>query len=210
MPALLATLARMEAHAPEAPPAPDPPQPAQQAIRTGAVPRVGFLRMEREGELWTITTDARSLRVKDAKGLRILAELVGEPGRERHVLELSEPGGASDTGDAGEVIDARARDAYRERIALLRAEIEEAEADNDLGRAERSRAELELLTRELARAVGLGGRERRSGAAAERARVNVQRRLRDAIRRIGEQDAELGRHLEWAVRTGTFCSYDPS
>jgi hypothetical protein len=50
---------------------------------------------------------------------------------------------------------------------------------------------------------------RRAAAATERARVNIQRRLRDAMQRIAAQDAELGRHLDWAVRTGTFCCYDP-
>jgi hypothetical protein len=57
--------------------------------------------------------------------------------------------------------------------------------------------------------VGLGGRSRRSGSDAERARVNVQRRLRDALRRIAELNPEIGRHLEDSVRTGTFCQYSP-
>jgi hypothetical protein len=179
------------------------------AALAAGLPRVDFFRMQREGELWLIDSGASRIRVRDGKGLRILAELVREPGRELHVLELAEPGGASDTGDAGELLDARARSEYGARIASLRAEIAEAEEQNDLGRAEHSRRELELLSQELARAVGLGGKDRRSGAAAERARVNVQRRLRDAIRRIGEQDAELAKHLEWAVHTGTFCSYAP-
>jgi hypothetical protein len=26
---------------------------------------------------------------------------------------------------------------------------------------------------------------------------------------IGEQHPELGKHVAWAVRTGTFCSYGP-
>ena len=58
--------------------------------------------------------------------------------------------------------------------------------------------------------MGLGGRERRAGAAAERARVAVQRRVRDAIRRIDEAMPEVGRHLQWAVRTGAFCAYRPN
>jgi hypothetical protein len=55
----------------------------------------------------------------------------------------------------------------------------------------------------------LGGRARRAGAAAERARVNVQRRIRGAIKRIGESLPELAAYLDRAVRTGTFCSYEP-
>ena len=57
--------------------------------------------------------------------------------------------------------------------------------------------------------MGLGGRPRRVGAASERARVAVTRRLRDVFRRMAEQSPELGRHLEDALRTGTFCVYRP-
>ena len=49
-----------------------------------------------------------------------------------------------------------------------------------------------------------------AGAAVERARVNVQRRVKDAIRRIGEQSPGLAEYLTWTVRTGTFCSYRPA
>ena len=86
---------------------------------------------------------------------------------------------------------------------------EEAERWNDRGRAERAREELDAIEAELRSSLGLGGRARRSSSAAERARVNVQRRLKDAIRRIGEQSPALARHLDWAVKTGTFCSYEP-
>ncbi len=51
---------------------------------------------------------------------------------------------------------------------------------------------------------------RRVGGAAERARVNAQRRLADAIQRIRTSHAPLGAHLADAVRTGLSCSYDPA
>ncbi|MBC8071920.1 MAG: hypothetical protein IAG13_26570, partial [Deltaproteobacteria bacterium] len=60
-----------------------------------------------------------------------------------------------------------------------------------------------------ARGVGLGGRLRRAGSSSERARINVQRRLKDVVRRVTSVHAELGRHLERALRTGTYCSYEP-
>ncbi len=187
------------------------PTPTPTAMSTApGLPRVADLRLELDGEIWLVKAGAAAFRLKDSKGLRMLAQLVRERGRELHVLELMEPGGALDTGDAGEQLDPRARNAYRARIESLREELSEAEANSDLGRAEHCRTELELLGKELARAVGLGGRDRKSAAAAERARVNVQRRLKDAIRRIGEQDQEIERHLNWAVKTGTFCSYDPT
>src|SRR5690606_6390032 len=94
-------------------------------------------------------------------------------------------------------------------IDALRDEIEEATSFADLGRKERLEHELEALTAQIAAAVGLGGRERRAGSAAERARITVTRRVHAAIRKIAEQDPALGRHLDWTVRTGTFSAYEP-
>jgi hypothetical protein len=138
----------------------------------------------------------------------MLAKLVDAPGRELHVLDLI---GAElvDAGDAGEVLDAEAKRAYRARMIELREQLEAAEARSDAARADRVNAELEALAAELSRATGLGKRDRRTGKAAERARINVQRRITDAIKRVADAHAELGRHLEAAVRTGTYCSYAP-
>jgi len=97
----------------------------------------------------------------------------------------------------------------RTRAEALRDAIEDAEALGDADRAERCKSELEAIAHELARGVGIGGRARREGSAVERARVNVKRRLTDAIGRIAALSPELGRHLEWAVKTGVFCSYHP-
>ncbi|HVR61791.1 MAG TPA: hypothetical protein VMU50_07810, partial [Polyangia bacterium] len=173
--------------------------------------------LAREGEYWTVSAGEGLCRLKSTRGFEMLAELVSNPGREFHVLALMGTGGgggggddgAPDGGDAGEVLDREAVDEYRARLAELNEEIAEAEAWSDSGRLGRARDEREALARELARGVGLGGRARRAGAAAERARTNVQRRIKGAIRKIGESLPALGAYLERAVRTGTFCSYDP-
>jgi len=74
--------------------------------------------------------------------------------------------------------------AYRQRLLDLDEELAESERLADLGRREMLQAEREALLAELARAVGLGGRTRSAGSATERARVNVQRRIKDAVARI--------------------------
>jgi hypothetical protein len=66
-----------------------------------------------------------------------------------------------------------------------------------------------MLIQQLSSAVGLGGRARRAGSAVERARITVQRRVREAIKKIGDHEPELGRYLEWTIRTGTYCAYEP-
>ncbi|MBX3274276.1 MAG: AAA family ATPase [Sandaracinaceae bacterium] len=177
-----------------------------------ASPAVDAFRMRREGGVWVLERDGRSLHLRDLKGLHLLARLVEARGAEVHVLDLDSPTGEAAPGagsDAGEVLDAKAREAYRRRVAALREELAEAEQWNDAGRAERARRELDAIAGELARAVGLGGRARRAKSGVERARVNVQRRLKDAIARVEAQDAALGRHLARSIRTGTYCRYEP-
>jgi len=180
-------------------PAPSPavPQPATRWTIT-----------EQAGS-WLIEIADRRLLVPDLRGMPLLARLAANPHVEIHSLELVAGSDAQDTGDAGELLDDKARTAYRKRLATLADELEEAQERGDSARAERIRDEHEALLKELSRAVGLGGRSRRAGAATERARVTAQRRLREAIRKIGELDAELGAHLDVAIRTGTFCAYRP-
>ena len=167
--------------------------------------------MTREGEIWAFAHGGRVARLKDSRGIAMLDRLVSAPGQELHVLQLASGGDDEiDRGDAGEVLDAKAVQTYRQRLLDLREELEEAESFSDRGRADRAKKEIEFLTQELARAVGLGGRERRTANAAERARTTVQKRLKDAIRRIHDELPDLGTHLEQTIRTGAFCGYFPS
>ena len=104
----------------------------------------------------------------DAKGLRDLASLLALPGEERHCLEVA--GRPAETGGEDAVLDDRARRQYRMRLADLQREIDEAERDSDPARGSRAREEMDALVEALAGALGLGGRSRLLGSAAERAR----------------------------------------
>lgn len=176
----------------------------------------------REGDYWTVVFDGRTVHVRDLQGMRYLARLLAEPGREHHVLDLVAaatgrgrsavgadelPG--SGLGDAGELLDARAKESYRRRLAEIDEDIEEARTTGDDERAARADAERDFLVQELARAFGMGGRVRRAGSASERARAGVTRAIRQAIARIGEHHPLLGEHLIRTVRTGTYCAYLP-
>ena len=113
------------------------------------------------------------------------------------------------TGDAGEMLDARAKDAYRRRLAEIEDDIEQARALEDTEREMQADAERDFLVRELSRAVGLHGRDRRAASTSERARVSVTRAVRQAIVRVGEHHPELAEHLDRTIRTGTYCAYVP-
>lgn len=182
--------------------------------------------LAREGAIWTTRYGGRTARMKGLKGFAYLAVLVAEPGREFHVLDLvarehpaPDPGAArrdrlaDDLGaglsDLGPVLDERAKAELRERLRDLRATADEADADNDLDRARRARDEIERIANELARSLGLGGRDRQTGSVAERARASVTKAIRASIRAIAEQDAPLADLLARTIRTGAFCAYEP-
>ena len=183
-------------------------------------------RFAREGDFWTIAYEGKTVRLRDVKGLRYIAPMLSAPGTDLHVLELVAvaeglPGGTGPAGlldeglrpstpsDAGPVLDPRAREAYRVRLEELREDLEEARRFADDERSERLELELDALVEELARAAGLGGRERRSSSAAERARVSVTKAIRTAIRMIERESPLLADHLDSAIRTGRFCTYAP-
>ena len=112
-------------------------------------------------------------------------------------------------GDAGELLDNRARTAYRYRIEALRAEADEAIEAGMLDRAEVIQDELDQLVAQLAAAFGLGGRERRAASASEKARLNVTRAVRAAIAKVSEALPTAGGTLDRRVRTGLYCCYEP-
>jgi len=167
--------------------------------------------LHHEGDYWSVLFEGHTVRVRDVKGMRYLAQLLTHPGREFHVLDLvaAETGQRMELGDAGEILDERAKTAYRRRLAEIDDDIAQARALRDAGREAQADAERDFLVRELARGVGLGGRDRRAASASERARSGVTRAIRHGIARIGEHHPPLGEHLDRAVRTGTYCAYAP-
>lgn len=189
--------ARLDA-APDVQPAVGDPAPVH-APRTGAA-------LRREGDGWSVAHDGRAVRLRDARGLGYLATLLAHPDQEFHALDLE---GGDDGHAAGGALDAAERETYARQLADLRDELEEAVAFNDPGRAERAEARIEALSAELSRRVQGDGAATRSGAAAERARVNVTRAIARAVERIAAVHPALGQHLTATLRTGAFCRYAP-
>ena len=186
----------------------------------------GAARFAREGDFWALAYAGETANLRDVKGLRYIACLLGGPGRDVHVLELvSAVEGWTDSagraraagdglrvgqpGDLGPILDARAREEYRARLDELSGDLEEARGFGDDERAARLEEEIDALVSELARAAGLGGRDRPQSSPAERARVNVTKAIRTAIKLIERQSPALGEHLTASIRTGRFCSYAP-
>jgi tetratricopeptide (TPR) repeat protein len=166
----------------------------------------------REGEYWTLGEVRSPVRVRDMVGLKHLALLLGHPDQPFTAGEMStqQNGGYVHQADTGPALDSRATSEYRRRLRELREELDDAEACHDLGRVANAQAEIGAIQEQLARGIGLGMRRRRAGSATERARLNVTRTIRAAIRRIGKHAPNVERYLSSTIRTGRCCSYEPT
>jgi len=205
------------------------------AADTGSV---GSGLFRQEGDYWTVGVGKRIFRVKDCLGLSFIAFLLRHPGNQFHVLELgasapwrelasdqaNHPSGSlsmnpedlessgihvGGLGDAGELLDEQAKAAYKVRLGELREELEEAKEFGDVERAATVEEEIDALSAELSRGIGLGGRHRRAASATERARQRAKKNIKTAVGRIAKHDPELGRMLSRSIRTGIYCSYSP-
>jgi len=159
-----------------------------------------------DGEVWTLAFAGRVAALPDAKGLRDLHTLLARPRLDVSATELL---GAAPALGADPVLDDSARADFRRRLAELDAAVDRALAGGEEATAAALERERQDLLDELRRATGLGGRARRLGDDAERARKTVTARIRDSLRRIDARHPELAMHLRSTVTTGTWCRYQP-
>jgi tetratricopeptide (TPR) repeat protein len=187
---------------------------------------------QKAGDHWTISYEGTVFHLKDSIGLRYIAHLLRHEGQKIpapeivlcaegvqtesisayesvRAREVAELGLTHGVGDAGDLLDAQAEQAYRQRFAELEAAMQEAKAFNDLGRVEAIIHEQDFLVRELSAGVGVGGRSRRAASFAERARLNVTRAIKAAIERIAAHCPALAEHLRANIDTGKSCLYTP-
>jgi hypothetical protein len=184
----------------------------------------------RDGHFWTVEFQGRAVRLKDSRGLFYLSVLLQRPDTSVSCLELvaaaqggidaasvsgsptrsaQDLNGMGSEGSGGPLLDPQARQAYRERLGELRLEVDEAEASNDPGRADRARAEMDAITRELSAAVGLGGRSRSLPSSVERGRVAVTKAIVLAYKILAEEHPTLRAYLGRTIRTGQVCTFVP-
>jgi hypothetical protein len=102
-----------------------------------------------------------------------------------------------------QALDARSIATYRARARELAEELDEAEANHDLGRREALGSELSFLQEQLVAST------RARHAPTERARKAVYNRIRQSIEQIEVELPELGRHLTRSIKTGVHCVYRP-
>jgi hypothetical protein len=182
--------------------------------RRSPAARSVMLRREDTGR-WTVGDEHDTFALADLKGLHYLRHLVARPGVDLEVLSLSDavaghPGTDLRQGDTGDVLDASAVAAYRRRLDELDAALDVADSQGDQHAAEAAAAERDALLEQLRGATGLGGRVRRRGASAERARIAIRKAIAATIIQIEGHDPSLARILRDSVHTGSACRYDPN
>lgn len=164
------------------------------------------------GEFWQLRYSGKTVFVKDTVGLGYIARLLTEPNRDITAVQLLAARAGIDPliamGTSGDVLDEQTKAEYGRRYRELPQELEEARANNDLGKIDRLEKENEMLTSELARAVGLGGRSRKK-TDAEKIRNAVSMAVARDIERIDQHHSELGRHLTVSITSGQVFRYAP-
>jgi len=203
------------------------PEPQMPAFRPGETDRNIF---RQEGEYWTLCLGHLLFRLRHSKGLALIAHLLHHPNQEFLVLDLDAEVSGSSTrlgrrssltsdshsGEAqaasdglGPLLDASAKANYRSRLRELAEDLAESRSLNDLGRIRRNEEEIDQLNRELARAVGLSGRDRKAGSEIERSRIRITNAIRASLDKIGKNHPAMRRYLSGTIRTGAMCSYRP-
>src|SRR5262245_52826724 len=129
----------------------------------------------RSGDYWTIGLGASRLPIKDIKGLGYIQRLLQHPGKQFHALDLlktADPGpiktdvvGPEEalpvgvtirhglSGDAGEMLDPQAKREYQRHLDKLNELLEDQRDRGNQERAEQIESEIDILKREIARAV---------------------------------------------------------
>jgi len=191
--------------------------PAEAATAPTLPDKCSFI-FRRESDYWLLGYEERLSRVRHRKGLALISRLLHKPHEAIHVIELARIAGQHNseaelqmlkTPDMGPVLDSAAKDSYRQRARELRADLEEARQFNDLGRVSKIEEELQFLTRELAKAIDLFGRDRTRGSSNERARLRVTNAIKYAIAGIITEHQPLAQHLTKTIKTGFYCAYRP-
>lgn len=187
----------------------------------------------KEGQYWCIRFEGKTIQLKDNLGLRYIAYLLNHQSEEVHCTELISVVHKSNTqsrlvyrqmskdqiaenglkvsglGDAGEIIDTKAKAEYKSRLREIEKELEEVKKFNDLARIEVLEREKEFLSRELSRAYGLRGQVRKAGDPNKRARQAVSHAIHRTLKIIRKHHQELWNHLKDTLHIGNFCNYSP-
>ena len=188
-------------------------------------------------DTWAIVYDGVEVLppLKNTKGLHYLAFLLAHPGQEGYYAlqvvhemdgtpyepdevysaisadEIDEQGlSISGFTDTGQIMDKEYEKDCRNRLKQAQEKLTRAKARTDTIAIKQAKDEIEQYRRALNEGIGLSGRHRATGDAAERARVAVTQAIIRVLKKLQKQHPALHEHLDSSLQTGTKCSYNPT
>lgn len=189
--------------------------------------------LRREGQIWTIAFRGYSTRLKQSKGILYLARLLAHPGDTFHVIDLGQHVGTLSpptearpprdqekaqldldgfhhgTGNAGPMIDARAKAEVNHNLVELDEALQTALARGDTDEAAELDEMITTLSGYLSSGTAIGGRARQFRSEDIRVHDAVTKAIRRMLESIAAYHPELGRHLDRSLNIGWDCAYRP-
>lgn len=162
----------------------------------------------READHWLIEYDGKIVRLPHSEGLGVLAHLIENPRRRfrasalLHLITPEQPKAPAKTERNGRARRTPEND-FRRLLYGLRAKLRRAEEINDDEAAREAEREMEAVTRELAKAVGLAGDKPDDAGRIVTAAIAA------AIARISRANRDLAGYLGRTIATGPIFSYRP-
>lgn len=164
----------------------------------------------KDGDKWVVSYEGTTVYPNHSVGMFYLSRLLAEPNQGMPVALLESARSGLDprvaSGSSGEVLTYETRANYQSRRSEIEEEIDEARDANDFAKVEQLQSDDELLKKQLASAIGLGGRQRQN-SEMEKARKRVREAISRAVEKLSNQHEQLGRHLTQCVETGLVCTY---
>ncbi|MPZ50961.1 MAG: hypothetical protein GEU75_16955 [Dehalococcoidia bacterium] len=200
--------------------------PSLRSSNSAPTPETHLFR--KHGAAWQVTFDGRTAFIKHTLGMQYLSYLLAKPHIDFRATGLvalvrgstppeqmgseyeSQALGIDEGGDAGEVIDAAARDAYRDDYKRLTSDLKEARDSGDSERVEQLLVQVKWLVKQLSEGIRLDGKPRLAKATGDRARIGVTKAINTAAVNVAAQLPSLGEHFKAAVHTGASCCYRPA
>ena len=179
------------------------------------VPAPPLYEFRKTGDFWTVRFNGQFTTIKDTVGLAYIAQLLSSPCRKVFAPDLleaitGEPA-VSHVGSAGAQTDQQTLNDVKQNFLDTQGELDEAERNNDFAAQERLQQELDRLTNYLKQVKGFGGRAREASDDADKIRRAMTQAIGRTIDSLKADDKlpAAAKHLENAIKTGLFMSYEP-
>lgn len=185
--------------------------PADIETALGELGRSPFV-FRRLGQIWVLKFEGEMKLMQDARGLFYVARLLAEPDRDVWCAHLLAAAVGIDPritlGSSGPASDSPTMRKCKENLDDLREELDTAKASDDEGRIARIESDMQKITTQIARSMGLGGKIREI-TDVDKVRKSVSMAVSRAVESIRDEHQVLGKHLLSFLSSGTVFRYSP-